>query len=294
MALSAQDIQQALRERILRAVYPRGSTLPSVRTLAAELGASPSTVGRAVQELDRQGWIAVANRRRAVVRKRLPSGESGERDVEAALRRLALRWRLGGEDRGAFEGLVRRVLDEVFQPEPRTLFLECNPIDLQRMAQQVQQESIVKVEPLLIEEARANPALLDAAVLLTPYFHLAEVRELAPERAEVVPLNFVASQETMRALLDLTAEARIGVVAANDRSRRRLEAIVHQYAPLVSVRSVLVDEARAVERLIGGSDLVVTTHAVQLGEELLARVRRLVCVTFVLEAGGLDLPVTAL
>lgn len=287
MALSAQDIQEALKERILHGTYPRGGTLPSVRALAAEFGTSPSTVGRAIQELDRQGWLLVANRRGAVVRKRLPAGTSGERDVEAALLRLAARWRLGGERRGGFEELVGHVLDQVFQPEPRTLFLECNPIDLQLMVRQVQEVATVEVEPLLIEEAQADRGLLDAAVLLTPYFHLAEVRELAPERARVVPLNFVASQETMRALLDLAADTRVGVVAVNERSRRRLEAIVRQYSPLVPVRSVLAGDPDGVERLVGASDVVVATHAMRLSEELAARIRRLVLVGFVLEADEL-------
>jgi GntR family transcriptional regulator len=293
VALSALDIQQALKERILRAIYPRGGALPSVRALAAEFGASPSTVGRAIQELDRQGWLLVASRRRAVVRKRLPGG-SAKHDVQAELRRLAVHWRLGGERRDSFEELVGRVLREVYQPEPRTLFLECNPIDLQLMVQQVQAVTRVKVEPLLIEEARADRGLLDAAALLTPYFHLAEVRELAPGRAEVVPLNFVASQETMRALLDLAADTRVGVVAVNERSRLRLEAIVHQYSPLVAVRSVLVGHTHGVEQLIAASDVVVATHAVRLPEELLERIPRLVLVSFVLEADGLGSAVGAL
>jgi DNA-binding transcriptional regulator YhcF (GntR family) len=287
MALSAQDIQQALKERILRAVYPRGGTLPPVRALAAELGASPSTVGRAIQELDRQGWLAVASRRGAVVRKRLPPGGSAKHDVESELRRLAVRWRLGGDRRDTFEELVGRVLHEVFRPERRTLFLECNPIDLQLMVQQVQAVARIKVDPLLIEEARADRGLLDAAALLTPYFHLAEVRELAPRRAEVVPLNFVASQETMRSLLDLAADTRVGVVAVNERSRLRLEAIVHQYSPLVPVRSVLAGHTHGVEQLIAASDVVVATHAVRLPEELLERIPRLVLVSFVLDADGL-------
>ena len=114
--LSARDVEEALRDRILRGAHPPGGPLPSVRALAAELGASPSTVGRAVQELARQGWVGVANRRGTVVSRDLPPGESGERDVEAAVRRLAVRWRLAGGDRGSFGDLVGRVADEVFRP----------------------------------------------------------------------------------------------------------------------------------------------------------------------------------
>ena len=36
--LSARDVEEALKERLLRGAYPRGGALPSVRALAAELG----------------------------------------------------------------------------------------------------------------------------------------------------------------------------------------------------------------------------------------------------------------
>ncbi|MFL6223852.1 MAG: GntR family transcriptional regulator, partial [Actinomycetes bacterium] len=103
--LSARDVEEALKERLLRGAYPRGGALPSVRALAAELGTSPSTVGRAVQELARQGWVTATSRRGAVVRRDLPAGETGVRDAEAAIRRLAVRWRLVGGDRAEFQEL---------------------------------------------------------------------------------------------------------------------------------------------------------------------------------------------
>jgi hypothetical protein len=281
--LSARDVETALRERILRATYPRGGALPSVRALAAELGASPSTVGRAVHELARQGWLSVTDRRGAVVPRRLPAGRSGEGDVQAALHRLAVRWHLGGEDRGSFEALVARVAEKVFQPAPRMVFLECNRVDLDHGLEQVQHKTAMKVEPLLLQETQADPELLkDAAVLLTPYFHLAEARELTPAGAQVVPLNFVPSEETMRALVDLPAEALVGVVAVDDRSRRRLEAIVQQYSP-AGVRGVLLQDRRGVASLVEAAELVMATNAAWLPNQLARRARRLLRVGWTLE-----------
>ena len=283
--LSARDVEEALRDRILRGAHPPGGPLPSVRTLAAELGASPSTVGRAIQELARQGWVGVTNRRGTVVSRDLPAGETGERDVEAAVRRLAVRWRLAGGDRGAFAELVGSVADEVFRPAPRVLFLECNPVDLQRGLEQLQRDIPVGLEPLLLEEARADPARLGGAdVLFTPYFHLAEARELAPAGAQVVPVNFVPSEETMRTLVDVPAEALVGVVAVDARSRRRLEAIVQQFSP-AAVRSALLDDPHAVARLVEAADLVLATNAAKLPEELLRRVRRLLRIGWTMEGG---------
>jgi DNA-binding transcriptional regulator YhcF (GntR family) len=286
--LSARDVEEALKERLLRGAYPRGGALPSVRALAAELGTSPSTVGRAVQELARQGWVTATSRRGAVVRRDLPTGETGVRDAEAAIRRLAVRWRLVGGDRVEFQELVARVADEVFQPAPRTVFLECNPVDLQRGLKQVQRETSVSIEPMLLADAAEETSeLKDVNVLLTPYFHLAEARELAPEGAQVVPLNFVASQDAMRALVDLPADTLVGVLAVDARSRRRLEAIVQQYSAASAVLGALLDDDQAAVNLVEAADLVLVTNAANLPGHLAARARRLLRVGWALEPGGL-------
>jgi DNA-binding transcriptional regulator YhcF (GntR family) len=284
--LSARDVEEALKERLLRGAYPAGSPLPSVRALAAELGTSPSTVGRAVQELARQGWVTATSRRGAVVRRDLPDGATGMRDAEAAIRRLAVRWRLVGGDRGEFQELIIRVANEVFQPAPRTVFLECNPVDLQRGLDQVQAEASVLIEPMLLQDAAVRPdGLADASVLLTPYFHLAEVRKLAPN-AQVVPLNFVASEEAMRVLIELPADSLIGVLALDARRRRLLEAIVQQYSA-ATVLGALYDDAEAAAGLVEAADLVLVTNAAELPEHLAARAKRLVRVGWALEPGGL-------
>jgi DNA-binding transcriptional regulator YhcF (GntR family) len=285
--LSARDVEEALKERLLRGAYPRGGALPSVRALAAELGTSPSTVGRAVQELARQGWVTATSRRGAVVRRDLPAEETGVRDAEAAIRRLAVRWRLVGGGRVDFQELVARVADEVFQPAPRTVFLECNPVDLQRGLEQVQRETSVQVEALLLEDAAdGSGELKDANVVLTPYFHLAEARELAPEGAQVVPLNFVASQDAMRALVELPADTLVGVLAVDGRSRRRLEAIVQQYSG-ATVLGALLDDPDAAASLVEAADVVLITNAANLPGHLAHRARRVVRVDWALEPGGL-------
>jgi hypothetical protein len=165
------------------------------------------------------------------------------------------------------------------------LFLECNPVDLQRGLEQLQRDAAVGMEPLLLEEARADPArLADADALFTPYFHLAEARELTPAGTQVVPVNFVPSEETMRTLVDVPAEALVGVLAVDARSRRRLEAIVQQFSP-AAVRSALLDDPDAVARLVDAADLVLATNAAKLPEALLRRVRRLLRIGWTMEGG---------
>ena len=127
----------------------------------------------------------------------------------------------------------------------------------------------------------------DASVLLTPYFHLAEVRQLAPDGAQVVPLSFVASQDAMRVLVELPADCLVGVLALDARRRRLLEAVVHQYSP-AAVLGALFDDLEAAEGLIETADVVLATNAGEVPGHLAGRARRLVRVGWALESGGLS------
>ncbi len=141
------------------------------------------------------------------------------------------------------------------------------------------------MEPPLLDNARADSARLGGAdAPFTPFFHLAEVRELTPAGAQVVPVNFVPSEETMRTLVDVPAEALVGVLAVDARSRRRLEAIMQQFSP-AAVRSALLDDPEAVASLVEAADLVLATNAAKLPEALLRRVRRLLRIGWTMEGG---------
>jgi GntR family transcriptional regulator len=52
-----RQIESDLREKIASGVYPRGSRLPSIRTLAAQYGVSHGTVDKAVRSLAREGLL---------------------------------------------------------------------------------------------------------------------------------------------------------------------------------------------------------------------------------------------
>ncbi len=283
VGLTASDIRDALADRIIQGSYPKGRPLPSVRELAAEFGVSPSTVSRALQLLARQGHVKLRPRQRAVSLG--PAGGIDPREETAAtLKRVAVRWRLWGRSRGELADLVQQVLDETFRPSRRAIFVECNPIDLERMAEEVRLATGADVTPLLIEELQPDLEVLPGSVILTPYFHLAEVRGAVPEDKILIPLNFVPENSLMRALAELPATSTVGVIGANERSRIRLQGLVHQYS-LATVVSTTADQVDEVDRLIEAADVIVTTHAAHVSEDRLARCRRLIFVRFVLNEG---------
>jgi len=55
-AISSQ-IVEIVQRGILSGVYPAGTALPSVRTLAVEAGVNPNTMQKALAELEAQGLV---------------------------------------------------------------------------------------------------------------------------------------------------------------------------------------------------------------------------------------------
>lgn len=61
------QIKEQLKEQILNGQIPEGSTLPSIRQLAKEVGVSVITTTRAYSDLESEGFIATMQGRGSVV-----------------------------------------------------------------------------------------------------------------------------------------------------------------------------------------------------------------------------------
>lgn len=291
LTLTAQAVEEALEERILTGAYPPGTMLPSVRVLAAELGTSPSTVSRALQGLERRGWVNVTDRRGASVATMIPRGDSPDERTADAILGLAVRWRLHGRSAEEFLALAGRVVDEAFRPPPAAFFVECNPVELAAMSDRIEREIGIRIEPLLLGQLRADPSRVAGSLVLTPFFHLAEVRAVVAEDLEIVPLNLVPSEETMRVLSELPRDAKVVAVGRDDRTAQQIAGIASHYALTQAVVASLADPARAAA-LIETADVVVVTNATALPADLRARARCVVVIKFDLEPSGLE-PVRA-
>jgi len=73
-----------------------GDRLPTIRSLAADLGLAPGTVARAYAELERHGWLVTQGRRGTAVADRRPDAAADQIAAAAtALAETAARSRLG-------------------------------------------------------------------------------------------------------------------------------------------------------------------------------------------------------
>lgn len=180
-----------------------GQALPSARLLAANLRINRHTVARAYSELAARGLVASHGRLGTVV----TPGERrthAEVDLERARAVLAEAVRectalgLGQRD---IESLVAAVVAQAGEREIRTAFVECNADRAQYFAGELAAHLDATVEPLVL--GAFTPMQVGADLVITTFFHLAEVRSLfRTHSAEVIA---IVVGPHVRALVEIAA-----------------------------------------------------------------------------------------
>lgn len=94
-----EQIARQIRGRIIGGELQSGSALPSVRTLASDLGVSLNTVARAYRILEEGGFLNIRDRAGAVVADPAPRAQASVRAAyRAEMRDLVGRMRQAGID----------------------------------------------------------------------------------------------------------------------------------------------------------------------------------------------------
>jgi GntR family transcriptional regulator len=193
-----------------------GERLPPVRQLADNLGVNRNTVVKAYATLRELGFIETRGASGTVIAApaaRAPRAASLREAVMAALR--------GGmtpeEVRDAAYALARRGSSPV-----RTVFVECNDERAQTFAKELSDRLHVAVRPVLL--AGLDTVEDDVDLIVTTFFHLAEVRRWARgagHRAETTGVVVTPHLRTLLTIAELPPGARVGVrYSTQDQSER--------------------------------------------------------------------------
>ena len=120
---SNEPIYRQIRTQIVHAVatgeLSPGDALPSVRSLASDLGVNMHTVNKAYAVLRDEGYVRMRGRSGAYVADVSSQvsplvAQERERRLAEDLHRLAMEWRAQGGTREEFMGLASRQASEVF------------------------------------------------------------------------------------------------------------------------------------------------------------------------------------
>lgn len=125
--MAAEPLYQQIGTQVIAAIargeLVPGDALPSVRSLAADLGINLHTVAKAYAVLRDEGYVVMHRRLGAVVADRtvataLRRGDEQDEAMREELHRLALAYKARGGTRTAFERELHRVVEAVFGGDP--------------------------------------------------------------------------------------------------------------------------------------------------------------------------------
>jgi len=282
-SLTAREVQEAVEERISKGLYALGHRLPPLRSIAAELGTSPSTVSRAVQEMIRDGWLEVQERQFVRVRSQLPHKSARHADVQRAIKSIAHKWKLWGGEEQELLGDIQEIVAEVFDTEGQFVFTECNNNDLHHLGEQLAGElPSLSLGSALIADLDADRLRQNKTVILVPYYHYAEVKEIVGQDVSIVPVHTSPSAETLDELLTVPSGSKVLVVGHNKRSVTRLSGIVRDYVD-AKINAILEDETDKMAKLAPQADVVFAVWSVAEAAAAVRGVKRVIAVRFALD-----------
>jgi GntR family transcriptional regulator len=190
-----------------------GDRLPSSRMLAANLHVNRNTVARAYGELRDRGYIQSRRRNGMVVsgaesvRREAARHEEAQRVLNEAVTQCV---ELGL----SADEIATIAYHESLQAQHdalRLLFVECNAERAEEFASRLSERLEMPVEPLVLGELRADD-LGGADLVITTFFHLAEVRALARGMSEVLAIVVAPHVQTLVKLAQIPKHKRIGIL----------------------------------------------------------------------------------
>ena len=104
-----RQLEDSIIEMILLGVYQKGTQLPSVRSLAVELGINPNTIQKAYQELESQGIICSVTGKGSFVQ--------GLDEAQLQLRRKALEALTAAVRDARLAGVPRQEIEHLEEQE---------------------------------------------------------------------------------------------------------------------------------------------------------------------------------
>jgi DNA-binding transcriptional regulator YhcF (GntR family) len=191
-----------------------GDGLPSSRMLAANLHVNRNTVARAYAELRDRGYIESRRRNGMVVvgadsvRREAVRHEEAQRVLTEAVTQC-LELGLSADEIAtiAYHESLQAQHDTL-----RLLFVECNAERANEFSSKLSERLEMPVEPLVLGDFQADD-LRDADLVITTFFHLAEVRALAREMStEVLAIVVAPHVQTLVKLAQIPKSKRIGIL----------------------------------------------------------------------------------
>ncbi|WP_198533177.1 MULTISPECIES: GntR family transcriptional regulator [unclassified Streptomyces] len=219
-----------------------GQTLPSARLLADNLQINRNTVARAYAELGDLGLVESRGRGGTTVvgtglaQESAPARDRARMVLEAAAKECVALGLSAVEIQSLVTSLAMRAEDDLL----KVSFVECNADRASYFASELGLHVGLKVKPLVLGDFTSDEEQAD--LVLTTFFHLAEVRRLwRRPQTEVVALVVAPHVQTLVQIASAAKNGKVGICYYTD-------------GQAVSIRDSLTQSGIANIKVLDGSD----------------------------------------
>lgn len=247
-----------------------GDRLPSSRLLATNLRINRNTVAKAYAELRDAGLVESQRRNGMVVRNAGGARQQSllRESADSIMSKAVEDCFALGLSAEEISELALRWAAQVERAQVRVVFVESNTERAEFFAQELSNRLFVEVRPLIL--GQFDPTAVEADLVLTTFFHVAQVRRLMRAvAAEVVAIVVAPHVQTLVQLAGIGADKQVGVLYSTDEQDQVIRDSLVQSGLDENVR-VLHDTSDS--SLKGIDVVVIPSEMPELGEQLDGRV----------------------
>jgi hypothetical protein len=146
-------------------------------------------------------------------------------------------------------------------------FVECSERDTIDLSRELQLATSMPVEPVPLDDLRANPSTYaDYDLIVTTFYHVAEVDEAMPNRdgrTKIIAMQINPRPDVLLEIARLPVRTRVALVSKNQRTLLVIQGILNIYNPSLDWRSWVAEEhAGELAELVAWADVIVDTQSV--------------------------------
>ncbi len=225
------QLREQISELIESRLWREGFKLPTERRLAEVLGVSRNTVSLAYNDLVDRGLIESHQGRGTFVRgDHSPVEDSqGDKQLDLLVESILDQVVNMGYDLSTIEGAFNRSIEarRSILARVRIAFVECNREQLDYFSNSLRLGAGIHVMPVLLSELLQGQedvmeCVASADLVVTTFFHLAEVRNALGPDDEVLGIALDPEMETMVRIAQLPRGSKVGLICLSENFAHRV------------------------------------------------------------------------
>ncbi|KAF0193601.1 MAG: GntR family transcriptional regulator [Bacillota bacterium] len=263
------QLKERIRQQVESGSWVPGFKLPTERELSSLLGVSRNTVSQAYRELENEGILISLQGKGTFVSEADATSLSASRihRLEEILE-LAISHALReGFSCDEFSSKALQLAQHKQQLLNRVkiVFIECNREQVDYFSKQLELGSGVTIAPLVVDELRAGSAqvrntLNDADIVVTTFFHEAEVRRAVGADKRVLAVALDPQLETVVRIARVPRSKRLGLVCISTNFAEKVKNSICQAGiDHVPLASTLCDTQDTLQDVLTNSDVILVS-----------------------------------